>query len=151
LGGYRGLHPDLPPRRIGTWRGLPALALAALLTGGTGASAAAQQDPYALARLRHPRLFEVYYDHGLLEYCGLLTREARGGFVLRRDDLLLAQPLSADEYRNVRVAAGIAVDMEYDNRGLGGQRLWCRTEGIDAYNRFVTRYRREPGNLPVMQ
>jgi len=98
-------------------------------------------DQYDAARLSHPDLFQAYYDEGLLEYCGLLTREAVRGFLLRRDDLLAREPLTEEQHRQVRVAAGIAIDYEYDNHGLGGQRLWCSTAGRDAYERFVARYR----------
>ena len=106
----------------------------------------AHADQYDDARLAHPELFQTYYDEGLLEYCGLLTRESAGGFFLRRKDLLAAAPMSEDEHRNVRIAAGIAIDYQYANHGLSGQRLWCRTDGRDAYERFVARYRARPNN-----
>jgi hypothetical protein len=128
------------------------LVAAGLALGGFGVGpAAAEGGKYDLARAAHPDLFKAYYDEGVLEYCGLVTRESMGGFYLRRDDLLTARPLSDDEYRNVRIAAGIAVDLEYEDRGLSGQRNWCTTEGIEAYNRFVLRYRLEPGTLPNPQ
>jgi hypothetical protein len=100
----------------------------------------AEADEYDDARSAYPALFQTYYDEGLLEYCGLLTRESVGGFLLRRDDLLTQDPLTEEQHRRVRVAAGIAIDYQYDNHGLGGQRLWCKTAGRDAYNRFVGRY-----------
>jgi len=37
---------------------------------------------------------------------------------------------------SARVAAGIAFASEYQNRGLGGARGWCRTEGAEAVKRF---------------
>jgi len=101
----------------------------------------ARSDQYDDARVQHPALFRVYYDQGLLEYCGLLTADAAHGFTLRRDDLLTAAPMTEDQHRNVRIAAMIAIDYEYQDHGLSGQRLWCRTEGRDAYNRFVARSR----------
>lgn len=104
----------------------------------------ARADEYDEARDQHPALFQAYYDEGLLEYCGLLTRQAAGGFRLRRDDLLAKEPISAEQHRRVRVAAGIAIDYQYDNHGLGGQRLWCGTAGRAAYNRFVGRYFAQP-------
>jgi hypothetical protein len=101
----------------------------------------ARADEYDLARQQHPALFQTYYDEGLLEYCGLLSREATRGFLLQRDDQLARQPLSDEQHRRVRVSASIAIDYQYDNHGLGGQRLWCNTAGLDAYNRFIDRYR----------
>jgi hypothetical protein len=35
-----------------------------------------------------------------------------------------------------RIAAGIAFAAEYQNRGLGGARGWCRSEGAAAVRRF---------------
>lgn len=105
------------------------------------AQAAAGEDPYDLARAAHPELFQAYYDEGLTEYCGLLSREAAIGFRLRRDDLLAAAPMSDAEHRDVRIAAAIAIYLAYEDHGLSGQRRWCKTAGQDAYNRFVARYR----------
>jgi hypothetical protein len=119
---------------------LPVLAALSILKPGYPAGA----DEYDDARDQHRALFQAYYDEGLLEYCGMLTREAVGGFLLRRDDLLAQQPLTEEQHRRVRVAAGIAIDYQYDNHGLGGQRLWCKTAGQEAYNRFVGRYLARP-------
>jgi hypothetical protein len=113
------------------------------LVAGVSFSAAradAGEDQYALARAAHPELFQAYYDEGLMEYCGLLSRESATGFVLRRDDLLAATPLTQPEHRDVRIAASIAIYLAYEDHGLSGQRLWCKTAGLDAYNRFVARY-----------
>jgi hypothetical protein len=107
--------------------------------------AAAGAGEYDEARDQHPALFQAYYDEGLLEYCGLLTRESADGFLLARKDLLVRDPLTEEQHRRVRIAARIAIDYQYQDHGLGGQRLWCKTDGLDAYNRFVGRYRAEPG------
>ena len=106
--------------------------------------AAAGADEYDDARQQHPALFQAYFDEGVLEYCGLLTPEAAGGFRLKRDDLLAQEQLTAEQHRRVRVAAGIAVDYQYENHGLSGHRIWCNTDGRDAYNRFVGRYQAQP-------
>ena len=119
-------------------------AAATLLAGATiGGAAVAEEDKYDRARAGHPELFKVYYDENVLEYCGLLTRESALGFVMQRDDLLAARPLSEDDVHDVRVAGAIAADMAYGAHGLG-QSHWCKTEGMDAFNRFVTRYRATP-------
>ena len=103
-------------------------------------------DQYDEARSAHPQLFKVYYQEGVLEYCGLLTRESALGFVLERDALLSATPISEAAHHDVRVAGSIAADLQYDNHGLGGQKLWCGTEGMEAYKRFVARYRAQSDN-----
>ncbi len=127
---------------------LPRVAGLAVLCGAVFCYSAVAEafDEYDAARLNHPDLFQTYYDEGLLEYCGLLTQEAVRGFLLRRDELLAREPLTAEQHRQVRVAAGIAIDYQYDNHGLGGQRLWCSTDGRAAYERFVARYRAQDNN-----
>jgi hypothetical protein len=113
-------------------------------------SAIARADePYDAARQNHPDLFQAYYDEGLLEYCGLLTEESARGFILRRNDLLAREPLTEQQHRNVRIAASIAIDYQYGNHGLGGQKLWCQTAGRDAYNRFAARYHAGPDSKQV--
>jgi hypothetical protein len=110
--------------------------------------AKAEESQYDRARREHPALFKLYYDEIVMSYCGLLTAESQAGFQLERDALLTADPLDAEAHRTVRVASDIAADYAYQDHGLSGQKRWCGTEGRDAYNRFVTRYRAqqpEPG------
>ena len=119
-------------------------ALAVLLgTGMTPGSAVAEEDQYDRARAQHPELFRVYYDENVLEYCGLLTHESALGFAMQRDDLLVARPLSQEDVRQVRVAGAIAADQAFASHGLA-QSAWCKGEGMEAYNRFVERYRATP-------
>ena len=48
----------------------------------------------------------------------------------------------------VRVAAAIAADQAYSSHGLA-QTAWCDGERLEAYNRFVARYRATPyGTVP---
>lgn len=123
-------------------RRLVGLALTVLSGAGLpGLQAAAEESRYDRARREHPALFKVYYDEIVLAYCGLQTAEAEAGFRLERDALLAADPLSEELHRTVRVASDIAADYAYQDHGLSGQKRWCGTEGRDAYNRFVTRYR----------
>jgi len=124
----------------------PLTGLVLLVLFGTAAAGqgAAEEGQYDRARAQHPALFKVYYDETVMAYCGLLTEESEAGFRLERDALLAADPLSAEAHRRVRVASHIAADYAYQDHGLSGQKHWCKTEGQDAYNRFVTRYRAEP-------
>jgi len=139
---WDGRYPVL----CSSWRPL-SLALQVLAVSGLlGLAGPAAADQYDQARAAHPELFKVYYQEGVLEYCGLLTKESALGFVLERDALLSAMPISEAAHHDVRVAGSIAADLQYDNHGLGGQKLWCGTEGMDAYNRFVDRYRAQSIN-----
>jgi hypothetical protein len=123
---------------------LAGLALFALLaTAGAVQPALAEEDQYDRARAQHPELFKAYYDENVLEYCGLLNHESALGFVMRRDDLLAVQPLSEEDLRRVRVAGAIAADIAYGSHGLA-QSAWCKGEGMEAFNRFVERYRATP-------
>ena len=124
---------------------LAGLALAMLIGTGlvTDRAAAEEEDLYDRARAQHPELFKVYYDENVLEYCGLLTHESARGFVMRRDDLLATRSLSEEEVRRVRIAGAIAADTAYGAHGLA-QSAWCNREGVEAFYRFVDRYRATP-------
>lgn len=106
--------------------------------------AASDESKYAKARREHPALFKLHYDETVMAYCGLLTPESEAGFRLERNALLAADPLDPEAYRTVRVASDMAADYSYQDYGLSGQKRWCGTEGRDAYNRFVARYRAAP-------
>lgn len=123
-----------------TSRRLGCLALVAASLGAWASSAAAD-GKYDRVRRQHPDLFKVYYDETVMAYCGLLTFESEAGFKLERDALLVADPVSDETHRDLRVASDMAVDYAYQDHGLSGQKRWCKTEGLDAYNRFVDRYR----------
>lgn len=132
---------------------LAGLAIAMLIGIGlvTGRAAAEDEDLYDRARVKHPELFKVYYDENVLEYCGLLTHESARGFALRRDDLLAARSLSEEEVRRVRIAGAIAADTAYGAHGLA-QSAWCNREGLEAFYRFVDRYRATPlGTAPLTE
>lgn len=116
---------------------LPAALLLLNLAAAAGAGPAAAEDKYDAARRDHPLLFKIYYDAGILEYCGLVSQAAADGFRLSRDAELARDELDEDQRRDVRISAYVAVDVEYANRGLGGYKGWCRTEGRDAFDRFV--------------
>jgi hypothetical protein len=80
---------------------------------------------------------QIAYMYGVVEYCGLNSadvydgyeREAR--FIRRRDGL--TDPTA----RWLRIRGLVAADLEYGDRGLGGYRNWCRTEGLDAARHFL--------------
>jgi hypothetical protein len=115
------------------------LLVAAVIAAAAIAPAMAE-DKYDIARRQYPELFKAYYDANVLEYCGLLTEQSAGGFRWSRDALIERDTVSDDQHRNVRISAYAAVDYEYQNRGLSGYKKWCRTEGKDAYDRFIAIY-----------
>ena len=107
-----------------------------------------EESKYQKARRDHPDLFKLYYDETVMAYCGLLTPESEAGFRLERETMLAADPLEGDALRTVRVASDMAADYAYQDYGLNGQTRWCKKEGLEAYNRFVTRYRAGPAPTP---
>ncbi len=109
------------------------LPMAAGLPGWTGDARADEAGAPAQAL---PDLYQLYYDGGLLEYCNLGSPLAVAGFRARRADLLARDKPTEELHRRVRIAAATAVDNAYLDHGLGGQRLWCRTAGKAAFDRF---------------
>lgn len=98
----------------------------------------------ALAELpasESPVLMRAYYAYGIAEYCGQVSMPVHNGFVLLRFDQLARDNLSPEADRFIRIEARKAVDLEFLNRGLGGQRNWCRTEGRAGVRRFVHYFR----------
>ena len=54
--------------------------------------------------------------------------------------------------RTARIEANVAFDLEWQNRGLGGSRPWCRQDGKEAalafFARFIDERYPRPGNSP---
>ena len=81
---------------------------------------------------------QAHYAYGVAQHCGLVTQGAEAGFERLERRLAAEEGLDEEGRTNARIAAGIAFAMEYQNRGLGGSRPWCRTEGMEAVRRFET-------------
>ena len=115
---------------------MAACRLGLLLCGAWAATASAGQPenapPGSYAR--------AHYDVYLVETCGLLTREVQRGFELARDERRQAEQLDDAAARTARISAGVAFDLEWQNRGLGGSRPWCRQDGKAAALAFFARF-----------
>ncbi|MCK6452211.1 MAG: hypothetical protein L6R19_15385 [Alphaproteobacteria bacterium] len=96
------------------------------LAAGTAGAVDRQPSAYAQAR----------YAMNVAEQCGLVTPRAEAGFAAVERRLIAEEGLDTEGVRNARIAAGIAFAREYQNRGLGGARPWCSTEGAEAVRRF---------------
>ncbi|MCC7050020.1 MAG: hypothetical protein IT562_25175 [Alphaproteobacteria bacterium] len=92
--------------------------------------------PAMAAERRLSAYGEALYGYSVAEQCGLLTGRAEQGFAAEERRLARAEQLDADGVMKARIAAGVAFASEYQNRGLGGARGWCRTEGAEAVRRF---------------
>ena len=107
------------------------LLLAACITllSGPGLSNA-QPDAAALLR-------ESYYLREVAIYCGLLSASAERAFNKRIKHLIIHGGLTDQQHQRLRMQAWTAADREWSNRGLGGFRSWCRTEGRSAQQSFT--------------
>lgn len=79
----------------------------------------------------------VYYRYAVVEYCSLLSPMVIHGFEAERDRLVAEAGVDEEQHRQHRLAGWTAADREWSNRGLGGYRNWCRTEGVAAAEGFI--------------
>ena len=79
----------------------------------------------------------LVYKMEVLNYCGLIDDEISEGFKRRRDHIILSLNLTPEDVQNARMEGWKFGLAEWQNRGLGGFRNWCNTEGkeIAAYFR----------------
>lgn len=95
----------------------------------SGAAAAAGPKPQT--ELEH-----IFYDMGIIGYCGLSSDAASRGFHQQLEALVDRENIDPIQVRDARNRALTMVEWEWDNRGLGGFRGWCRDEGKAAVERF---------------
>jgi len=86
---------------------------------------------------RGAEIKQVVYMYSVTEYCGLNTREVYDGYRREMRHLTRQERLPESTVRWLRIHGMMAADLEYDDRGLGGFRKWCRTEGLDAARHFL--------------
>ena len=72
------------------------------------------------------------YKMEVLSYCGLIDDRVAAGFKLERDHLISSLNLSPEAINKARMEGWKFGLAEWQNRGLGGFRNWCRTEGMEA-------------------
>lgn len=76
------------------------------------------------------------YRFGVALECGLVDDPVIAGYLLVTETIVARLLMTEESRRHTRATAFIAVEREWSNRGLGGYRTWCRTEGADAAARF---------------
>lgn len=82
-------------------------------------------------------LRQVVYMYSVVEYCGLTDAEVDDGYRQEMRELTRRGGLPESTVRWLRIRGMMAADLEYGNRGLGGFRNWCRTEGAEAVRHFL--------------
>ena len=78
----------------------------------------------------------LVYKMEVLNYCGLIDDEISEGFKRQRDLMILSQNLTPEEVQNARMEGWKFGLAEWQNRGLGGFRNWCKTEGKEIVEYF---------------
>jgi len=85
------------------------------------------------------KLVYLFYRIEVTNYCGLTTAAVIAGFQRRRDHLLATHALAAPLIDSARAEAWRLAHKEWDNRGLGGFRGWCRKDAARYANELAGR------------
>ena len=83
-------------------------------------------------------LEQAFYDIGVIGYCGLGENAVTAGFQRELKRIIERDAIDEKTFNAARSRAITLVELEWDNRGLGGFRGWCRTEGENAVKRFLS-------------
>lgn len=78
----------------------------------------------------------LVYKMEVLNYCGLIDNEISQGFKQHRDHIIASQNLTPEDVQNARTEGWKFGLAEWQNRGLGGFRNWCKTEGMEIVDYF---------------
>lgn len=91
-------------------------------------------------------LTRVVYEFAVTSYCGTLDPEVEAGFRAELAALTERGEFDEEAARGLRIRGWVAADREWSNRGLGGFRAWCQSEGIAAASHFqaIARGSRQP-------
>lgn len=79
----------------------------------------------------------LIYDYEVAGYCGILTRQVHNAAIRKRAALEAESALTDEQLRQIRIAAFVAADREYQNRSLGGHKPWCQGEGAEGVRRIL--------------
>ena len=76
------------------------------------------------------------YKMEVLSYCGLIDDGISEAFKQQRDHLIASQNMTPEEVQNARMEGWKFGLAEWQNRGLGGFKNWCKTEGSSIVEYF---------------
>ena len=94
--------------------------------------------PAELDAATRAALQETYYEYEVAGYCSLVTADVAAGFERQEARVLADAEVDQATIDHVRGKAWQAAHWEWQNRGLGGFRAWCRNEGKAAAERFLS-------------
>lgn len=78
----------------------------------------------------------LVYKMEVLSYCGLINDEISRDFKRQRDHIIVSQNLTLEEVQDARMEGWKFGLAEWQNRGLGGFKNWCKTEGAGIVEYF---------------
>lgn len=85
----------------------------------------------------YPELVRAFYDVEVAAYCGLVSDTVQSGFDHELEQIMQSQGIDDEGMQQARMQAWKEANLEWQNRGLGGFKGWCRTEGQQAVERFT--------------
>lgn len=78
----------------------------------------------------------LVYKMEVLNYCGLIDDNISARFRYRRDQIIARHALTDEEVQKARTEGWQSGLAEWQNRGLGGFKNWCRTDGREIAEYF---------------
>ena len=79
----------------------------------------------------------LLYDFEVASYCGLVTDDVGEGFRSKLTALVERDRVGREEMDGLRGRAWQDAHAEWQNRGLGGFRAWCRGDARRAADRLT--------------
>ncbi len=92
---------------------------------------------HARAEPRSP-YYTLIYDYEVASFCGLVKSPVHAAYKAKRADLEAASDMSYPELTRIRIGAMADAEREYINRGLGGHKPWCRSDGVTGVERILS-------------
>jgi len=91
-------------------------------------------------------LTRVVYEFAVTTYCGTHDREVDHGFRAELAAITDRGGFDEESARRQRIRGWVEAEEEWRNRGLGGFRAWCQSEGLAAARHFqaISRGERQP-------
>ncbi len=81
--------------------------------------------------------YDLIYDYEVASFCGLISKNVHDKFWQKRRAIEVNSPRTDAHLTKARVRAMAAADLEFQNRGLGGYKPWCRSDGAAGIQRIL--------------
>lgn len=91
----------------------------------------------AAATADRAEIRKLLYDFEVAGYCGLVTNDVGEGFRSKLSALVERDRVGREEMDALRGRAWQDAHAEWQNRGLGGFRAWCRGDARRAAERLA--------------